>query len=85
MPNFFDTIRSFYSGTLILNDGIDKSTGAQLISSKKGDAVSFANLAIGNPDLPERIKNDWKLVPPDYAKLFASGEIGYTDYPAYSS
>jgi 2,4-dienoyl-CoA reductase-like NADH-dependent reductase (Old Yellow Enzyme family) len=44
-----------------LNDGIDKPTGVELLKTKKADAISFASLALGNPDLPERFKSDWEL------------------------
>lgn len=46
--------------------------------------VSFASLAVSNPDLPERIRNNWELNKNiDYTTLFSGGKVGYTDYPTY--
>jgi N-ethylmaleimide reductase len=66
-----------------LNDGIDKAAGIELLKTKKADAICFATLALGNPDLPERIRNNWELAKPDYSTLFAGGAKGYIDYPAH--
>lgn len=83
IPNFFDQIRPLYSGTLILNDGIDQATGTELLKTKKADAIAFGQLAISNPDLPERFRNGWELAKPDYQTLFTPGPKGYNDYPAH--
>lgn len=83
MPNFFETIRSFYSGNLICNDGIDQAAGNELIKSKKADAVSFGTLALANPDLVERFRNGWEVAMPDWTTLFTPGPKGYTDYPTH--
>jgi len=45
--------------------------------------VSFASLAIANPDLPERIKNGFPLSPYTATHLLLGDEKGYTDYPVY--
>lgn len=82
-PNFFDSIRPLYNGTLILNDGVDKAIGNTLIKSKKADAITFGTLALCNPDLPERFRNGWELNPIDYSTLFTPGNKGYNDYPIH--
>lgn len=85
MPNFFDAIRPLYNNTIILNDGIDQAAGIELVKSKKADAVSFASLAVCNPDLPERFRNGWEVAKPDLGGVYTvtSGEKGYTDFPNY--
>lgn len=82
-PNFFDTVRPLYNGTIILNDGIDHTLGNTLLKSKKADAIAFGTLALCNPDLPERFRNGWTLNSPDWATLFTPGPKGYNDYPAH--
>ncbi|EAR89566.2 FAD/FMN-binding family oxidoreductase (macronuclear) [Tetrahymena thermophila SB210] len=80
IPNFFDQIRPLYSGTLILNDGVDQKLGEELLATGKADFISFAKLAIANPDLPNRFKNGWEVAMPDFSLLFSGGEKGYNDY-----
>jgi len=42
-------------------------------------------LALNNPDLVERVKNNWKLnTNYDYTTFIYGGEKGYTDYPNYN-
>jgi len=49
------------------------------------DLVSFAALFLANPDLPQRFRRGGPFNPPDRATFYASGEKGYTDYPALPS
>ena len=37
-----------------------------------------------DPDLPERIKNNWPLQKYDRPTFYSRGEKGYTDYGFYS-
>ena len=40
---------------------------------------------IANPDLVERMKNNWPIATPDRATFYGnSGEKGYVDYPFHS-
>ena len=57
----------------------------QAIADGHADLIAFGRSFISNPDLVERIRNDWPL-----AELAAMsdwyspiGEKGYTDFPAY--
>jgi len=47
------------------------------------DFISFAKLAISNPDLPERFKNNWEIAPVDFKTLFTPGPEGYITYLTY--
>ena len=80
--------RKNWKGTLIANTGYadnDKIGSArELISSGGADAVSFARLAISNPDLPQRIKSGFPLAQPDSKTFYSGGEQGYIDYPSSS-
>ncbi|HLZ91797.1 MAG TPA: alkene reductase [Candidatus Acidoferrum sp.] len=73
--------RRLYSGTLILNVGINANHAARLISEGTGDLVAFGRDYIANPDLAERIRLDAPLneVRPEY--FYGSSATGYTDYP----
>ncbi|KAI9018472.1 hypothetical protein CLU79DRAFT_837063 [Phycomyces nitens] len=47
-------------------------------------AVAFGRTFIANPDLPERLKNDWPLTPYDRSTFYGGASVGYTDYAFYS-
>jgi N-ethylmaleimide reductase len=73
--------RRLYSGTLILNVGINPEHAVRLISEGAGDLVAFGRDYIANPDLAERIRLDAPLnkVRPEY--FYGTSATGYTDYP----
>src|SRR5580658_3681390 len=76
--------RRLYTGTLILNVGINAIHGAHLIAEGAGDLVAFGRDYIANPDLAERIRLDAPLNEPRPEYFYGSSAIGYTDYPALS-
>jgi N-ethylmaleimide reductase len=76
--------RHLYTGTLILNVGINAQQGARLIAEGAGDLVAFGRDYIANPDLAERIRRDAPLneLRPEY--FYGPTATGYTDYPTLS-
>ncbi|HLN03622.1 MAG TPA: alkene reductase [Bryobacteraceae bacterium] len=74
--------RRLYTGTLILNAGINAIHGARLIAEEAGDLVAFGREHIANPDLAERIRLDAPLNEPRPEYFYGSSATGYTDYPA---
>ncbi len=83
--------RPIYKGTLITNGGYTKSTATAALVEGNADLVSFGNLFIANPDLPERFRLDAPLSQPNSATFYAPPcddsvencgfEKGYIDYP----
>ncbi|MCC5655149.1 alkene reductase [Nostoc sp. XA013] len=83
--------RPIYKGTLMVNCGYTKATAIAALAENNADLVSFGNLFLANPDLPERFRLDEPLNAPDSATFYASPcndsvetcgfEKGYTDYP----
>ncbi len=76
--------RGLYTGTLILNAGINAENGARLIAEAAGDLVAFGRDYIANPDLAERIRRNAPLNKPRPEYFYGSSATGYTDYPALS-
>lgn len=77
-------IRNTFKNTIILSGGYDKERAEADIQSGLGDLVAFGRPFINNPDLVERLKNDWPLSQDLKMDLFySSDEKGYTDYPIY--
>jgi len=80
----FALAREYGQTALILNDGFDGPSAAAAIEAGQGEAVSFARHFIGNPDLPQRLRNGWPVTGFDRKSLYSAGPAGYSDYPAWS-
>jgi N-ethylmaleimide reductase len=76
--------RRLYTGTLVLNAGIDARHAAQLIDEGAGDLVAFGRDYIANPDLAERVRRGAMLNEPRPEYFYGSSATGYTDYPVLS-
>jgi N-ethylmaleimide reductase len=81
-PAVAPAMRQRFHGAFILNGGFDLETGDAAIAGGKADLVSFGQLFLANPDLPERFAEGAPLNPPDFATFYTGGEKGYVDYPA---
>lgn len=68
---------------MIANDGISIEEATELVKSGTAEAVAFGVKSISNPDLPERVKNNWQLNEADFSTFFSLGPKGYNDYPIY--
>lgn len=77
-------IRHNFKNTLILCGGYDKTSAETDIESRLTDFVAFGRPFINNPDLFERMKNDWAISENLNTDIFYSAdEKGYTDYPCH--
>ena len=78
------TIRDNFKQTIILSGGYNQESAEADIESGLADLVAFGRPFINNPDLVERMVNDWPLSQDLKMDLFYSAdEKGYTDYPFY--
>ena len=77
-------IRLNFKNTLILCGGYDRERAEADIQSGLADLIAFGRPFINNPDLVERMANDWPLSQNLKMDLFyTADEKGYTDYPIY--
>ncbi|BCL38717.1 alkene reductase [Nostoc sp. MS1] len=77
--------RPLYTGTLIANGGYDREKGDAAIANGVADLVSFGQLFLANPDLPERLRLNTSFNQPDRNTFYGGDEKGYTDYPFMQS
>ena len=75
------TSQSSSSSTLIANFGYDGAEANEEIENDRADAVAFGRPFISNPDLVERVANNWPLAEPDRKTFYGGDERGYSDYP----
>ncbi len=79
-------IRNTFKNTIILSGGYDKERAEADIKSGLGDLIAFGRPFINNPDLVERLKNNWPLSQDLKMDLFyTADEKGYTDYPPFKA
>ena len=74
-------LREIYQGRLILNNGYDFASGQAALQSGAADAIAYGRALLANPDLVKRFQCGAPLNQPDYDKLYAGEDKGYTDYP----
>lgn len=72
-------------GSIILSGGYDRERAEADLVSGAADLVAFGRPFIANPDLVERMKEGWPLAVPDPATFYTSGQVGYSDYPVFTS
>jgi N-ethylmaleimide reductase len=78
-------IRKNFKNTIILAGGYELEKAEADVESGLGNLVAFGRPFINNPDLVDRIKNDYPLSQDLKMNLFYSAdENGYTDYPFYT-
>ena len=80
---FLAKFRKEFGATIILTGGLTKEIAKQILPNDLADLFGFGTLFIANPDLVERIKNNWPLNSPDPKTFYGGDAKGYTDYPTY--
>ena len=77
-------IRKIFKHTLILSGGYTAERAESDLQSGLANLITFGRPFINNPDLVERITNDWPLSNDlDLSTFYSPGEKGYTDYSNY--
>ncbi|GAB2897131.1 alkene reductase [Microvirgula curvata] len=78
--------RNAYRGTLIGAGGFDRELAEAELVKGHLDLIAFGTPYIANPDLVERMQNDWPLAESDRSTFYGViGSKGYTDYPAFDT
>lgn len=78
-------LREAFGGTYIANGGYSYERARLNLASGDADLISFGQLYLANPDLPERFARNAPLNMPDQATFYGGDEKGYTDYPFLES
>jgi N-ethylmaleimide reductase len=79
--------RALFPGAFIWCGGFNDRERAQAsLDTGLVDLIAFGRPYIANPDLVERLKNGWPLAVADRSAYYTRhGNLGYTDFPAYST
>jgi N-ethylmaleimide reductase len=77
-------IRKNFKNSIVLCGGYNKEKAETDLESGLAELIAFGRPFINNPDLTERMANDWPLSQDLHRDLFyTADEKGYTDYPVY--
>lgn len=74
-------IKKEFGGVWIANQQLTREKAEELVASGTADAVSWGQLFIANPDLPQRLRLKAPLNEPDTDTFYHPDSVGYTDYP----
>ncbi|MBE0368165.1 alkene reductase [Pseudoalteromonas aurantia] len=80
---FYQTARQLFSGKIIYAGKYTVEKALRILHEGYGDLFAFGRPFIANPDLPERIKNNWPMNQVDPTTMYGGTEMGYSDYPNY--
>ncbi|MNC14330.1 N-ethylmaleimide reductase [compost metagenome] len=76
-------LKEAFGGIYIANERFNKEQATAWLVDSKADAIAFGIPFIANPDLPERLAQDAPLNEPRPETFYASGPVGYIDYPRF--
>jgi len=77
-------IRKNFTNSIILCGGYDKEKAEADINSGLANLIAFGRTFINNPDLVERLANNWPLSKElNMALFYSADDKGYTDYPIH--
>lgn len=82
---FIHEFRKRFTGPVIICGGLTLDLANTMASKKQADLFAFGIPFIANPDLPERLKNNWPLAEPDLDTFYGGGAAGYVDYPGFNA
>ena len=78
-------LRTIYSGNLMLCGDFTKDSAERALQNGDADLIAFGRDFISNPDLVDRLKNNWPLAERDRTHWYTQGPEGLIDYPVYNS
>ncbi|MDQ1858063.1 alkene reductase [Chryseobacterium sp. WLY505] len=82
--DFMKRFRSWYDGVIILAGGMDREKSEKLINEGVIDIAAFGEAFISNPDLVDRLENNWELTPPKRELHYGLTMEGYLDWKVYN-
>jgi len=82
-PNTSSLFRQSFKGVFMSAGGYTGELAKAAIDNDDADLIAFGRIYIANPDLAERLKNNWPLNKYNRATFYGGAEVGYTDYPFY--
>lgn len=83
--DLWSRIREKYNGTLMLCGDFTKESAERALQENKADLIAFGRDFIANPDLVNRLQNNYPLMERDRTNWYTNDSVGYTDYQNYKT
>jgi 2,4-dienoyl-CoA reductase-like NADH-dependent reductase (Old Yellow Enzyme family) len=81
-----DPFRKVWKGNFINAGGYTNHNELAFETAEKtGNLIAFGRQFTSNPDLVERIRNNWPMAQYDRSTFYGGDGNGYIDYPSYKS
>ena len=80
---FWKKFRRIYTGNLMLCGDFTKDSAERALQNGDADLIAFGRDFIANPDLVDRLKNDWPLADRDRTNWYTNGAEGLIDFPKF--
>jgi 2,4-dienoyl-CoA reductase-like NADH-dependent reductase (Old Yellow Enzyme family) len=81
-----DHFRNIWKGPFIAAGGYTYDRKLAFDTAEKtGNLIAFGRTFIANPDLVDRLRNEWPLNHYNRKTFYGGNTKGYTDYPSYES
>lgn len=81
----YQSIRAVFNNTIIYCGGLNPESAEEMLTGNSIDLVAFGRNFLANPDFISRIQKNAPFNDVDYNTLYSPGEVGYIDYPFYTS
>lgn len=80
---FLERLRTWYDGVIMLAGGMNRQKSEYLINAAIIDIAAFGEPFIANPDLVERLQNNWPFTPPKRELHYGLTMKGYLGWQTY--
>lgn len=82
-----DPFRAVWKGPIVTTGGYtyDPKRAFEIAKKNPNNLTGFGRLFIANPDLVERLRNNWPFNKYDRPTFYTGGAKGYVDYPFYKA
>jgi N-ethylmaleimide reductase len=85
VPEVGKLFRNLWDNALIVAGNFDRNSAINLVQENHADAVAFGRMFVSNPDLVNKIINNYPLTHYDRSTFYQGKEHGYVDYQPYAS
>ena len=84
MTNLAKFAKQYFKNLVIADGNVTVEERLRRVEDGEGDVAYFAKMFWANPDLFNRLSNNWPLNQPDFQHTYFGGEKSYTDIPNYT-
>jgi N-ethylmaleimide reductase len=85
VPEVGKLFRSLWDGALIVAGNFNRNSAIDVVQKNHADAVAFGRMFVSNPDLVNKLINNYPLTQYDRSTFYQGNEHGYIDYQPHNN